>query len=250
MTDTTCDAFLGGRLTLEQPARGYRAGLDPVLLAAAVKARAGETVLELGCGAGAALLCLGTRVPGLVLHGVEVQPAYAELCRRNAARNGMQATIWDGDLRALPPALSNMTFHHVLANPPYFEAGRGKASALHDRDLALRGDTTTANWIETATRRLRPKGWLTLIHKADRLHDVLRAMDDRLGAISVYPITGRAGRPADRVLVRAHKGARGPFRLHPPVHLHDGPQHRSDQPDYRPEIGAILRDGASFPLPD
>ena len=60
---TRDDAFLGGRLVLRQPARGYRAGADAVMLAAACSARAGERVLELGCGAGAALFCLGARVP-------------------------------------------------------------------------------------------------------------------------------------------------------------------------------------------
>jgi tRNA1Val (adenine37-N6)-methyltransferase len=46
--ETTFDAFLGGRITLEQPTKGYRAGVDPVLLAASVPARAGQSVLELG----------------------------------------------------------------------------------------------------------------------------------------------------------------------------------------------------------
>ncbi|MCO4829001.1 MAG: methyltransferase, partial [Lentibacter algarum] len=60
--DLTHDAFLGGRLKLWQPKQGYRAGVDPVLLAASIAAKAGESVLDLGCGAGAAALCLGRRV--------------------------------------------------------------------------------------------------------------------------------------------------------------------------------------------
>ncbi|MEL6264223.1 MAG: methyltransferase, partial [Pseudomonadota bacterium] len=61
----THDRLLGGRVGLTQPRQGYRAATDPVLLAAAVPAAAGETVLELGIGAGAAVLCLAARVPGL-----------------------------------------------------------------------------------------------------------------------------------------------------------------------------------------
>ncbi|MFZ2468854.1 MAG: methyltransferase, partial [Parvibaculum sedimenti] len=37
----TDDGFLGGRLQLLQPAKGYRAGIDAVLLAASVPARHG-----------------------------------------------------------------------------------------------------------------------------------------------------------------------------------------------------------------
>lgn len=249
-TDTTFDAFLGGRLMLRQPTKGYRAGVDPVLLAAAVPAQSGQSVLELGCGTGAALLCLATRVSGLGLHAVEVQPRYADLCRANAQSNGIEATIWTADLRVLPPELRALGFDHVIANPPYFERASGNSSPLADRDIAFAGDTSVGDWIDIATRRLKPKGMLTLIQKADRLPEILGAIDDRLGGVTVYPITGRTGRPADRIIVRARKGARAPFKLHAPIPLHHGPSHVSDGDDYRPEIADILRKGASFPLPD
>ena len=247
---TTLDAFLGGRLTLEQPAKGYRAGVDPVLLAASVPAQAGDAVLELGCGTGAALLCLGRRVAGLTLHGVELQDGYADLCRANAERNRIPATVHRADLRTLPAELRQMSFHHVICNPPYFDRAEGSNSAKPDRDIAFGGDTALADWIDCATRRLRPKGRLTLIQKAHRLADVLSAIDDRLGSIIVTPIVGRMGRDADRVLVTAIKGGRGPFRLRSPVPLHDGDQHLKDGEDYRPEIARVLRDGAAFPMGD
>ena len=123
MTDTGADwredGFLGGRLRIAQPVRGYRAGADAVMLAAACPARPGESVLELGCGAGVALLCLGARVPGLALTGLELQPAYAALARRNAAANGIAARVAEGDLAHMPALLRGESFDHVIANPPY-----------------------------------------------------------------------------------------------------------------------------------
>ncbi len=89
----TEDALLDGRVRLRQPVAGYRAATDPVLLAAACPARAGESALDLGCGAGAAALCLAARVAGMDLHGLEVQPAYAALARENA---GARACGADG----------------------------------------------------------------------------------------------------------------------------------------------------------
>ena len=119
--DTTLDDLLGRRLRLHQPARGFRAGLDSLLLAAAVPATPGQSVLELGCGPGAAILALAARVPGLSLCALELQPAYAALARANALLNAIPLEVIDGDVADPPAALRARAFDHVLANPPFFD---------------------------------------------------------------------------------------------------------------------------------
>ncbi len=236
----TRDVFLGGRLAIWQPKTGYRAATDPVLLAAAVPARAGQTVLELGCGAGVALLALGQRVPGLALHGVERQPEYAALARRNAAENGLAAVIEVADLTALPPGL-RIGFDQVLANPPYYRLGSPAAQDA-GRDAALREETPLAAWIGCGLRRLKTGGHLTLIHLAERLPEILTALQGPAGAIAVRPIAPREGRAAGRVLVQARKGARGAFRLLAPLVMHRGAAHQADGDDFTPQATALLRD--------
>jgi tRNA1(Val) A37 N6-methylase TrmN6 len=248
--ETTFDAFLGGRITLEQPTKGYRAGVDPVLLAASVPACAGQSVLELGCGTGAALLCLASRVEDLDLSGIEMQPHYADLCRANVDANRFGATIYTADLRALPADLTALSFDQILANPPYFQRNAGYSSPHEDRDIAFGGATKTQDWLDVAYRRLKPKGWLTLIQKADRLPEILRALDARFGSITVTPIVGRHGRNADRFILRVRKHGMTPFALNAPVVLHQGDTHLRDGEDYHPNIKAVLRDGAQFPFPD
>src|SRR5690242_9396567 len=88
---TTEDAFLDGRLTIAQPVSGSRAGLDAVFLAAACPARPGHTVLELGSGSGIVSLAVAARVDGVMVTGVEVQPALCALATENARRNGLAA---------------------------------------------------------------------------------------------------------------------------------------------------------------
>lgn len=248
--DTTKDAFLGGRLTLRQPKHGYRAGVDPVLLAAAVKARAGASVLELGCGPGAAILCLAARVPDLVLHGVELQEDYATLARENATSNDIALTVWQASVDALPADLNQMTFDHVIANPPYFFQPRYRMNLRDGRGTAMAETVKLAAWIDTATRRLKPKGWLTLIQDITRLPDVLRALDGRMGTLSVYPIAARVGRAPDRFILRARKAGMTPFALSASVVMHQGDAHLKDGDDYTPEIAAVLRNGAQFPFRD
>lgn len=242
--DLTDDAFLCGRLHLWQPARGYRAATDPVLLAAGCPAVAGQTVLDLGCGAGAASLCLAARVPGVVLSGLEVQAGYAALARANAVRNGVAMEVVEGDVAAMPRVLRR-GFDHVIANPPYYAPG-GTPSPDRGRDTALREDRPLADWIGAARARLDPGGWLTLILGADRLGAALAALDARLGSVSILPLAPREGRAAVRVLIRARKGGRSSLRLLAPLVLHAGAVHLGDREDYTPEAAEILRGGAAI----
>lgn len=243
--DLTDDKFLCGRLRLWQPARGYRAATDPVLLAAACPAQPGDSVLDMGCGAGAAALCLAVRVPGLILAGVEVQDGYAALARENAQRNGIDLQVETGDLRQMPAPLRR-EFDHVIANPPYYPPG-GSPSPVAARALAMQVDSVPlADWVAAGARRLRPGGWLTMITGADALPEVLGALAPRLGSAAVLPLIPRAGRPAGRILLRARKGGRAAFRLLAPLILHQGAAHGSDREDYTPEAQAVLREGCDL----
>ncbi len=239
--ELTHDAFLGGRVSAWQPRHGYRAATDPVLLAAAVEASPGQSVLELGCGAGVASLCLSARVSGLILTGVERQSEYAELARRNL---GPGARIVTADLTDLPADLRQDSFDHVIANPPYYPAGGGTSARDAGREAALREETPLERWVEVAARRLAPKGWLTMIQAADRLPEVIGAIAPRLGSVTLRPLAAREGRPAGRVLVKARKGGRAPFVLLPPLILHAGSSHSTDGDDFTPLARAILRDAA------
>ncbi len=244
MTETTEDDFLGGRLRLRQPVDGYRAGIDPVLLAASVPARAGDTVLELGTGSGTALLCLMARVPGISATGVERHPGMAALARQNVAANGFAATIVEADLAHLPPDLRDAGFDHVLANPPFFDRARGSAAKTGSREAGRGQETPVAVWIDTAVRRLRPGGRLSLIQRAERLPEVVSCLHGRVGDIVVLPLQPRRGREAKLFILQAKKGAKGAFRLLAAFVLHAGDAHLADGDDYTAEAAEILRRGA------
>lgn len=247
--DLSCDGFLGGALRLWQPRKGYRAGMDPVLLAAAVPARPGQSVLELGCGAGAAILCLGTRVPGMRLTGVELQPEYADLARRNADLNDQTLQVIQADLTDLPDDLRQRQFDHVIANPPYFRAGAHTGAADLGRQTALGGETPLKDWIAVAAKRLTPRGYLHVIQRTDRLPEMLNACTGRLGSVEVLPLAARQSRAPDLILMRARKGGKAGFRLHAPLVFHLGDRHEQDGESYVPEISAILRHGQALSWP-
>lgn len=239
------DAFLNHRVRLRQPKQGYRAATDPVLLAASMPVIAGDSVLDLGCGAGAATFCLGARVEGLDLHGLELQHRYSSLARQNADLNGQTATIHDGDIRAMPHALKERVFDAVMLNPPW-HGSAASGSPDQGRDVAHRLDTTLAVWVTAALTRAKPGGWIVLIQRAEWLSEILAALTPRTGDIAVLPLAARTGRPAKRIIVKARKGTNGPLKLASPLVLHDGPAHVADQDDFSAAAKAVLRDAEAL----
>ena len=241
------DAFLGGRIALRQSKDGYRAAMDPVLLAAAVPEITRGRVLDLGCGNGAALLCYGARVSEPALVGLELNADAAALARLNAKENEFDArcTILQGDILNPPDELTPGTFDQVFANPPYMDARAGDASPVADRARSnVEGEARLKDWVSALLRFARPKGGIALIHRADRTDEILTLLSRKAGEITVIPLWPRLGQPAKRVIIRARKGVRGGTILHPGLVLHgatDDPATR-----YTPAAAAILRNGAAL----
>ncbi len=242
---TSEDRLLGGRVVLSQPVSGYRAAIDPVMLAAAVPAAAGARVLDLGCGSGAAALCLLARVPGVHVTGMDLQIEQVRLAGDNARRNGVVDRFVPvaGDVAKLPPRLAPASFDQVMCNPPYLSAEANRPSGHRARDMANReGPAGLSVWLRAALTMTRPKGGVTLIHRADRLDEVLAALHGRAGDIAVFPLWPGQGKPAKRVIVRARKDVASPLRLLPGLVLH--------QPGgaYSAAAEAILRHAAPIEI--
>jgi tRNA1(Val) A37 N6-methylase TrmN6 len=239
------ETFLGGRVLARQPADGYRASIDSVLLGAAVLAKDGERAIELGCGSGAALLIAAERNPGATFLGVERDPALAALAEANARENpsAPRVAIVAGDALAPDPDRRD-AFDHAFLNPPYHD----DVNALRPpRDPARRAaflneEHGLADWIAAALAVVRSRGRVTLIHRADRLADALAAFEGKAGELRVRPIRPKAGAPAHRIVVRARKGVRSPLAICPDLVLHDAGG------GWTAEAAAILEGSQGFAL--
>lgn len=246
----TRDDFLGGALHILQPATGYRSGIDAVLLAASVPARPGEDILDLGCGAGVAGLCIASRVPGTNISGLELQAAYANLARLNAAENKLNLHVHDGDVASPPEALKAAQFDHVIANPPYFQRSKSTPAPDNGRDTALGGDTPLCDWVKTAAKRTKPKGCVTFIQRADRTAELIACALPYLGSLELLPLAPRIGKNAKLVLLRGRRGVNADFRLHAPWYLHAGERHTTDAENYTEATSCVLRHGFALLFPD
>lgn len=247
---TTEDGFLGGRLRLLQPAKGFRAGIDSVFLAAAVPCRPGERLLEAGLGAGAAALCLLARTVGTHLTGVEIAEDHARLAEENAARNGLsdrlaviRADVSGLTRKASAAGLKPGSFHHALANPPYYTDAASTLSphALKAGAHAF-GAADLEGWIKVLHTLLAVRGTLSIVHTAEMAGSLLALMEKRFGDIRLAPLFPRAGAAASRVIIQGVKDSRAPLQILPGLVLH------GEGNGFTPEAEAVLRHGATWPL--
>jgi len=230
--------YLGGKLTLLQPARGYRAAIDPALLAASLSLKSGSKAVEFGCGAGAALLSAAVLNPEVNFVGIEQDEAAAALAERNIALNGLsdRITVRQGQLAG---KLVEGLVDAVFFNPPFFDDPKSLRAPSDDKTAAWINDSSLAEWIATGLRRLKEGGGITLIQRADRLADILNALQPKAGGIKILPVHPRAEAPAKRVIVSAIKTSKAPLQILPGLVLHE-----SAGGAYMPDIDALLRGDA------
>jgi tRNA1Val (adenine37-N6)-methyltransferase len=235
--ETTRGTLLDGKVAYTQPRHGYRTGIEPVLLAAAVPARPGDTVLEAGTGAGAALLCLATRVPAMSGVGVERDPSMAALAMHNIAANGLtdRLTVTTADIQTFS---TTTLFDHACANPPWHDPD-GSASSNPGRDAAKRARPgLLAGWAAALASALRPRGTLTLILPASSLAEGMAALQHAgCGSPALLPLWPRAETPARLILLQAVRGGNGPARVLAGLTLHTAGQ------EYTEAAQAVLRRG-------
>jgi tRNA1(Val) A37 N6-methylase TrmN6 len=246
----TEDAFLGGKLRVLQPEKGYRAGIDAVFLGACIPVHEGDTVFEAGIGVGVASLCLLSRLANIHVTGIEINARYAMMCEENAKRNGFanNVQVIHADVNeALRKDLASMpqhgTFAHAFANPPYYEDSKVTTSpTLLKAQAHSFGADDLELWIKLMYHMVGLRGTVTMVHRADTLGKILTVMEEKFGDIRVAPLYAREGTAASRVIVQGVRGSKAPMQLLPGLILHGEGNAFTDDAE------AVLRDGAAWRL--
>jgi tRNA1(Val) A37 N6-methylase TrmN6 len=209
-----------------------------------VEAGPGERVIEAGCGAGAALLSAALRTPEARFTGVERDPAALDLARRNIATNGLseRALAVGGDVAAGFPALGLERFDAALCNPPFFDDPGALRAPHPSRAGAWMADDGLEAWTRFLLAATKDGGRITVIHRADRLADLLARLGTKAGSFRVRPVQPFADAPAKRVLVRCRRGGKAPLVLLPALVLHE----RGAEAKHTALAEAILRGEAGL----
>ncbi len=246
MMKHTKDYLLGEKVIINQPVSGYRAAIDAVLANSCINPaniKPNSKILDMGSGTGAISLCLAHRLKDKspIITGIELQKDLCKLSNKSAKNNAFDSFLSyiNLDIKNIKQELEPNSFDFVITNPPY-TAG-GMPSPNNSKATAhIEGEINLSKWIETALKMLKPKGKFIIVHRADRLDDIIASLYHKTGDINIIPLISKLGQDAKRVLIIANKGSKAPLTLKKPVIIHQ------DNGDYTKEIENILRDGDSI----
>ena len=214
--------------------------MDAVLLSGFAKVKEGEKVLDIGTGTGIIPILLAAKTPGQHFTGLEIQPESADMARRSVALNHLEEkiSIVEGDVREADQLFSAASFDVITSNPPYLMDAHGlknpgdhKAIARHEVACSLK------QWIETATKLLKPGGHFYMVHRpfrlAEILHDMVEAKLQPKRMQLVYP---KKDKEPNMVLIEGVRGGNSQLTVEPPLIVYD------DEGDYMEQIRHIYYD--------
>lgn len=232
------NTLLNGAVKLYQPEKGFRVGTDTVFVAAAVKAKAEDRVLDMGCGVGGIGMCLLERIKDLRVTGIELQDIYADLAIKNIELNSRKGCF--EVIKQDVMAFKEINYDVVVTNPPYMESGTYKQSPDNAKNKAI-GSISLDDWLHVANRALKPGGLFVMVHRADYLQRIILSLGSKFGDIEVIPLYSREGEVAKRVVIRAIKGSRAPSIIRRGLIVHGG-----GEGGYSEDALKVLRGGEAL----
>lgn len=238
------NTLLGGKVKICQFETGVKVSSDAVLIASSVDNKIlnkSTKILDVGVGGGGISLCLLSRFNNLNILGIDIQDEMLELANESIKENHFEDrfSVIKEDILNPSDNFKNMEFDIVITNPPYYKGQTSpdkiKAKAHSEQGLNL------DNWITSAIKRLKSGGSFIIIHKADRIDDIIYSLKkNNLGAIEIFPINSKKDETANRIIIRTKKSYKSPAIIYKPVILHN------DDGQYSIDAKKILEKGASL----
>lgn len=224
-----------------QSEKGFRYGMDAVLLSGYASVRPGEKVLDMGTGTGILPILLAAKTPGESFTGLEIQEKSACMARRSVAYNGLQdrIRIVTGDIKEAAAVFGPASFDVVVSNPPYMTGNHGLLNAEQSRAIARHEVLCTLEDLVRETARvLTSRGRFYLVHRPFRLAEIISVLKvyhlEPKRMRLVYPYVDKE---PNMVLLEACRGGNPRIQVEKPLIVYEKPGIYTD------EIREIYGDG-------
>ena len=203
-----------------QKEKGFKFGMDAVLLADFATGAPGGRVMDLCTGTGVIPLLMHGRGKGAHFTGLEIQEEIADMAGRSVRMNGLEdhismvcGDLCDVGIKASDEAGGEKTgfkrgsFDAVTANPPYIKGGHGLVNEASSKMISRHEVyMTLGKLVEAAAYLLKPGGTFAVVYKPFRLSELITELfKARLEPKRMCLVEPHAGEEPNMVLLEAVK---------------------------------------------
>lgn len=213
-------------LKIIQNKNGFCFGMDSVLLSDFAKEITNNSkVIDLGTGTGILPILLSAKTKNTKFVGIEIQQEVAEMANRSVCLNNLQdrIEIINDNIKNLKNKYNTCTFDAVISNPPYKKEGTGKIN-LQESKIISRHEITAnlEDFIEISKYLLKDKGSLYLVHRPERLVDILYILRKyKLEPKKMKIISSHINNEPNLVLIKAVKNAKPFLKIEKPLYIYE-----------------------------
>jgi len=222
-------------LKLIQKKEGFCFGVDAVLLSHFAQVAKNDIAIDLGTGTGIIAVLLAAKKEPHKVIGLEIQNEMAEMATRSVKLNRLEGKveIVHGDIKEAVKLFGGSSFDAVVSNPPYMGRGGGLLNPSDTKAVARHEILCTLeDVISSAARLLRPGGKLSMVHKPQRLADIIFHM--RNNAIEpkwlrlVYPSPDKK---PNLLLISGTRNGKPEMKVHEPLYIYNRDGHYTKEID-------------------
>lgn len=213
-------------LKIIQNKNGFCFGIDAVLLSDFARGIKDESiVVDLCTGTGIIPILLSGKTSAKKIYGIEIQEDVAEMAKRSIEMNNLETKIEivNRDLNNIKDVIGAGSIDAITVNPPYKKRGSGIINEKDTKTIARHEiSCTLEDIIKESARILKSGGYLYMIHKTERLVDILCSM--RKEKIEpkrikfVYPSIGQA---PNLVLIEGVRSGKSFLKIEKPLYVYD-----------------------------
>ena len=227
----------GTDLKIIQNPNWFCFGIDAVLLSAFAEIKQGDEVMDLGTGTGIIPLLLCAKTSASHIDALEIQEEVCDMAERSVKLNNLdhKIEVIKGNLVGFK---TEKQYNVVLCNPPYKTADTGLVNSTDKLKISRHEIYCNLNDIvKTASRILKPTGRFALIHRPERLVDILYEMRvNKVEPKRIRFVHSYRNKPPVMVLVEGRKCSKPYIKTEPPLVIYN------EDGSYTDEILKIYND--------
>lgn len=168
------------KLKIIQKTNGFCYGIDSVLLSDFAKnIKNNSTVIDFGTGTGILGFLLIAKTNVKKVYGIEVQPEIADMANRSIIMNQLENKfeIINCNIKVLDQKLKKDSFDAIITNPPYKKMNTGRVNENEVKLISRHEvEAELSDFIKMSFKLLKDKGTLYMVHRAERLVDIMAEM--------------------------------------------------------------------------